>query len=68
MARGLDAAREAAGHRATLARLTRGLAVADGSRLAELETLLPWWANDARVHYLVPHGLEQYQGAAWGTR
>lgn len=68
VADGLDAAREAAGHRATLARLTRGLTVAAGSRLAELETLLPWWANDARVHYLVPHGLEQYQGAAWGTR
>jgi cellobiose phosphorylase len=66
--RGLDVAREAAGHRATLAHLTRGLAVAERSRLAELETLLPWWANDARVHYLVPHGLEQYQGAAWGTR
>ncbi|MBW0255165.1 hypothetical protein [Cellulomonas sp. PS-H5] len=68
VARGLDAEREAAGHRATLARLTRGLSVAEDSRLAELETLLPWWANDARVHYLVPHGLEQYQGAAWGTR
>ncbi|MET0434830.1 MAG: hypothetical protein ABW025_11730 [Cellulomonas sp.] len=66
--RGLDAEHEAAGHRATLARLTRGLSVADDSRLAELGTLLPWWANDARVHYLVPHGLEQYQGAAWGTR
>lgn len=68
VAAGLDAARESAGHRATLARLTRGLSVAAGSRLAELGTLLPWWANDARVHYLVPHGLEQYQGAAWGTR
>jgi cellobiose phosphorylase len=68
VATGLDAALEAAGHRATLARLTRGLEVAAGSRLAELETLLPWWANDARVHWLVPHGLEQYQGAAWGTR
>ena len=68
VATGLDAAREAAGHRATLARLTRGLTVAEGSRLAELGVLLPWWANDARVHYLVPHGLEQYQGAAWGTR
>jgi len=68
VARGLDTAHEAAGHRATLARLTRGLTVAAGSRLAELQTLLPWWANDARVHYLVPHGLEQYQGAAWGTR
>lgn len=68
VARGLDAAHEAAGHRATLARLTRGLTVAEGSRFAELGVLLPWWANDARVHYLVPHGLEQYQGAAWGTR
>lgn len=68
VAHGLDAAHEAAGHRATLARLTRGLTVGAGSRLAELGVLLPWWANDARVHYLVPHGLEQYQGAAWGTR
>jgi cellobiose phosphorylase len=68
LADGLDADTHAARHRETLAALTRGLRVADGSRLAELEVLLPWWAHDARVHFLVPHGLEQYSGAAWGTR
>jgi cellobiose phosphorylase len=68
VAGGLDAGAHAARHRGTLAALTRGLRVADGSRLAELEVLLPWWAHDARVHFLVPHGLEQYSGAAWGTR
>ncbi|MBZ9936327.1 cellobiose phosphorylase [Mesorhizobium sp. BR1-1-16] len=30
--------------------------------------LLPWLAHDAIVHLTVPHGLEQYSGAAWGTR
>lgn len=68
VADGLDAVAHAARHRSTLDALTRGLRVAPGSRLAELEVLLPWWAHDARVHFLVPHGLEQYSGAAWGTR
>lgn len=31
-------------------------------------TILPWLAHDAIVHLSVPHGLEQYTGAAWGTR
>ncbi len=30
--------------------------------------MLPWLAHDAIVHLTVPHGLEQYTGAAWGTR
>ncbi|NKJ37612.1 cellobiose phosphorylase [Rhizobium sp. SG570] len=30
--------------------------------------MLPWIAHDAIVHLSVPHGLEQYTGAAWGTR
>ncbi|MBB3406495.1 cellobiose phosphorylase [Rhizobium sp. BK316] len=30
--------------------------------------MLPWLAHDAIVHLSVPHGLEQYTGAAWGTR
>ncbi|WPQ68721.1 GH36-type glycosyl hydrolase domain-containing protein [Weissella paramesenteroides] len=30
--------------------------------------ILPWFAHDALVHFLSPHGLEQYGGAAWGTR
>lgn len=68
VADGLDAATHAAAHRRTLAALTRDVRIAEGSRLAELSVLLPWWAHDARVHFLVPHGLEQYSGAAWGTR
>jgi cellobiose phosphorylase len=27
-----------------------------------------WYAHNARIHYASPHGLEQYGGAAWGTR
>lgn len=64
----LDHTAELAGHRRTLARLTRGLRIAPTSRLAELELLAPWYAHDALVHLLVPHGLEQYSGAAWGVR
>lgn len=30
--------------------------------------ILPWFASSALIHYLVPHGLEQSGGAAWGTR
>ena len=28
----------------------------------------PWLAHNAMIHLTVPHGLEQYTGAAWGTR
>ncbi|WP_204122869.1 GH36-type glycosyl hydrolase domain-containing protein [Lacticaseibacillus mingshuiensis] len=34
----------------------------------EITTILRWFAHDALVHLLSPHGLEQYGGAAWGTR
>lgn len=27
-----------------------------------------WFLHDALIHYISPHGLEQYNGAAWGTR
>lgn len=30
--------------------------------------IFPWYAQNMLVHYLSPHGLEQYGGAAWGTR
>jgi len=42
-----------------------------GSTSEELEklNLVAWWyTHNMFVHYLVPHGLEQYGGAAWGTR
>lgn len=41
----------------------------DGNeRLNELNRVIPWFTQNALVHFLSPHGLEQYSGAAWGTR
>ena len=41
----------------------------DGPRCRRRENaFLPWLAHDAMIHLTVPHGLEQYTGAAWGTR
>lgn len=36
--------------------------------IASLNTLFPWLVRDALIHLSDPHGLEQYTGAAWGTR
>lgn len=30
--------------------------------------LFKWYIHNALIHYTSPHGLEQYGGAAWGTR
>ena len=30
--------------------------------------MLYWYTHNALIHYASPHGLEQYNGAAWGTR
>ena len=29
---------------------------------------MAWFAQNADIHFLAPHGIEQYNGAAWGTR
>ena len=39
-----------------------------GPRGAGFDALLPWLVHDALIHLSVPHGLEQFSGAAWGTR
>lgn len=36
--------------------------------LEKVNTLAWWFTHNMLVHYSVPHGLEQYGGAAWGTR
>jgi 1,2-beta-oligoglucan phosphorylase len=36
--------------------------------IMSLNILVKWYAMNALVHYASPHGLEQYNGAAWGTR
>ncbi|MGX7132056.1 GH36-type glycosyl hydrolase domain-containing protein [Enterococcus songbeiensis] len=33
-----------------------------------INILARWYTHNMLVHYLSPHGLEQYGGAAWGTR
>ena len=36
--------------------------------IQELNVLSFWYIHNALVHFLVPRGLEQVSGAAWGTR
>lgn len=36
--------------------------------LQHLQTILPWYIQNAFVHYLAPRGLEQYSGGGWGVR
>jgi cellobiose phosphorylase len=39
-----------------------------GERAAHLAEMVPWYTQNALVHYLSPRGLEQYAGGGWGTR
>ncbi|MBB6672110.1 GH36-type glycosyl hydrolase domain-containing protein [Cohnella nanjingensis] len=39
-----------------------------GGELDKVNALAWWYTHNMLVHYSVPHGLEQYGGAAWGTR
>ena len=36
--------------------------------IAAIREILPWYASNAITHFLTPYGLEQFSGAAWGTR
>ncbi|GAA2168140.1 GH36-type glycosyl hydrolase domain-containing protein [Pedococcus bigeumensis] len=50
-------------------RLTAGAADASlAAEVARIDTALPWFTQNALVHYLSPRGLEQFSGGAWGTR
>jgi cellobiose phosphorylase len=40
----------------------------DVEPVARLSDALRWYSHNALIHYASPHGLEQYSGAAWGTR
>ena len=47
----------------------RGLRIMGGGpEGSAFDILCPWLAHNAMIHLTVPHGLEQYTGAAWGTR
>ena len=38
------------------------------ARVDRLNDLALWYAHNARIHYAMPMGLEQFGGGAWGTR
>jgi cellobiose phosphorylase len=40
----------------------------DREDIAAIREILPWYGMNALVHFLTPYGLEQFSGAAWGTR
>ncbi|MEN0650874.1 cellobiose phosphorylase [Caldifermentibacillus hisashii] len=37
-------------------------------QIEKVNDLVWWYTHNMLVHYSVPHGLEQFGGAAWGTR
>jgi cellobiose phosphorylase len=40
----------------------------DQEDASAIREILPWFGMNAITHFLTPHGLEQFGGAAWGTR
>jgi cellobiose phosphorylase len=36
--------------------------------ITAIREILPWYGMNAMTHFLTPYGLEQFSGAAWGTR
>jgi len=40
----------------------------NSSRIETINEIIPWYESNALIHYLTPYGLEQFGGAAWGTR
>jgi len=68
-----DVAEEAGRYREFLRSVMNGFKLSRGGGKTEEEldkfNALAWWyTHNMLVHYSVPHGLEQYGGAAWGTR
>jgi cellobiose phosphorylase len=45
-----------------------GLANKKEEGVSKLNDILFWYLQNAMVHFTIPHGLEQYSGAAWGLR
>jgi cellobiose phosphorylase len=68
-ASGVDSAVMLAPARRYWEHVTRELRI-EGSHpeTSALDTSFPWIVHNAMIHLTAPHGLEQYTGAAWGTR
>ncbi|MBT3378438.1 MAG: hypothetical protein HN742_01770 [Lentisphaerae bacterium] len=68
-ARSASAERELARGQDAHASLMSNFDLVDGDpRIARVGTILPWFVQNAVIHMSAAHGLEQYLGAAWGTR
>lgn len=68
-ARGVDRAAMLAPAQRFWTSLTRQVElVGTAPGVAAIAAALPWLIHDGLVHLSVPRGLEQYTGAAWGTR
>ena len=52
----------------TALRLALPAAGAAATEIARWSTVLPWFVDNALVHYLAPRGLEQFTGGGWGSR
>ena len=49
--------------------MSRGLSLKSGHEdVRAIAEILPWFGMNAVTHFLTPYGLEQFSGAAWGTR
>ncbi|MFN2394195.1 MAG: GH36-type glycosyl hydrolase domain-containing protein [Bacteroidales bacterium] len=49
--------------------LSNGLQISGNQKdISAFREILPWYGMNALIHYLTPYGLEQFGGAAWGTR
>lgn len=50
-------------------KLSNNLALySDEKNISAIKEILHWYGMNAITHYLTPYGLEQFSGAAWGTR
>jgi cellobiose phosphorylase len=49
-------------------RLVSAASTQPAKQLQGIVDIIPWYAQNAFVHYLAPRGLEQYSGGGWGTR
>jgi 1,2-beta-oligoglucan phosphorylase len=65
--RGVDAAAALQKAGAFWSHVTREVRLTPSGDTA-LDTIFPWFAQNAMIHLSVPRGLEQYSAAAWGTR
>ena len=64
----LEFEKEAPNYLAKAKKFVNGFNIEGVKELESLNYLVYWYYHDAMCHYLTPHGLEQYSGAAWGTR